>query len=135
MATIAPFSALNLYNAKPVGSVVSEGKAADAATVTNTTAPPANQPSALDQVFSSPGAEDFAYEQKLTKLSMQNFVMAMANNSSSITQLFGSGSADQSMNTLLNMMYNGPSVDTSKMYQAPTPTGQTQTSLAKALLA
>lgn len=77
MASIAPFSALNLYQPQPVGNVVRKPTAATAYTSPT-----------LDQLQSLSGQNEFSAEQAVQRKISDNLVMARANAKSAQLGLF-----------------------------------------------
>lgn len=103
MSAIAPYSALNQFNNKPVGAVVNKSSTAP---VTKTTTK-AGEPSAIDKLPAIAGQSDFAAEQKLNRKMADNFIMAQANarmEKASIYTMYSDKNA--ASNAMQNVLYN-----------------------------
>ena len=97
--TIAPFSALNLYQAQPVGGVVRKPAPINAPTQANT-------PPSINRLQEFSGQDDFMAEQRIQRKISDNIVMARANASSVKVGIFTAGqNADQRMQNLLQAQY------------------------------
>ncbi|TAH37784.1 MAG: hypothetical protein EYC62_00710 [Alphaproteobacteria bacterium] len=105
MTNIAPFSALNLYNSKPVQSVVSK---------------------------IAPTQDDFAAERELQKKSADTFKISQANQTLSRAALFNPQSAQYAVQDLLQAQYL-PAQESADLAAFASPSDQSKLALYKNL--